>query len=246
MTVYYHDSTANRGYYFYPRNGYTFSEPQDARWWFPCFDEPWDKATSEMYVTVPENYYVSSNGYLESIYHNPNDQTRTFHWVNDYPIATYLMNFIIMSGYAVWEDNYIAPGGDTIPILNMVYAEDSTMAAYDFGNVPAMMQIFSQQFYPYPFSKYGQGAVAPFPYGAMEHQTMTTMNRTGYGATGAWSSAWPTNWLICGGETLSPWRTGVICGSTRDSPPTARGFSPSSFTVTSGSWKNCCSGGRSI
>jgi aminopeptidase N len=177
MTIYYDDSTTNRGYYFYPRNGYSFSEPSDARWWFPCFDEPWDKATSEMFIIVPENYYVASNGYLESVYHNTNDHTKNYHWENDEPIATYLMNFIIMRDYAIWEDQYIAPGNDTIPILNMVFEEDSSMAAYDFENVPAMMQIFSQLFYPYPFNKYGQGAVSPFPYGAMEHQTMTTMNR---------------------------------------------------------------------
>jgi aminopeptidase N len=87
------------------------------------------------------------------------------------------MSFIIMRDYALWEDCYVTPGGDTIPILNLVFEEDSAMAAYDFGNVPAMIQIFNQLFYPYPFNKYGQGAVSPFPYGAMEHQTMTTMNR---------------------------------------------------------------------
>ena len=177
MTIYYHDNTTNRGYYYYPRNGYTVAEPQDARWWFPCFDEPWDKATSEMYVTVPDTYYVCSNGFLESVYHNPYDHTRTFHWENEDPIATYLISFIIMADYALWEDYYVTPGGDTIPILNMVFAEDSAMAAYDFDHVPEMMQIFSDLFYPYPFNKYGQGAVTPFPYGAMENQTLTVMNR---------------------------------------------------------------------
>jgi aminopeptidase N len=177
MTVYYHDSTTNRGYFYYPRNGYTMSEPSDARWWFPCFDEPWDKATSEIFITVPDTYYVCSNGYLESVYHNPNDQTSTFHWENSHPISTYLMNFIIMSGYALWEDYYVDPGGDTIPILNMVFEEDSAMAVYDFEHLPDMMQIFSDRFGPYPFVKYGQGTVTPFPYGAMEHQTMTTINR---------------------------------------------------------------------
>lgn len=176
MTIYYHDNTTNRGYYYYARDAYTMAEPEDARWWFPCFDEPWDKATSEIYATVPEDYYVGSNGYLESVFHNTNDHTKIYHWVNDDPIATYLIN-LIMADYAVWEDIYISATGDTIPILNMVYTEDSVMAAYDFANVPAMMEIFSDLFYPYPFNKYGQGAVSPFPYGAMEHQTMTTMNR---------------------------------------------------------------------
>ena len=176
VTVHYHDYTTNRGYYYYPRDAYTMAEPQDARWWFPCFDEPWDKATSEIYATVPEDYDVGSNGWLESVNHDQQNQTRTYHWVNDDQIATYLIN-LLMADYAVWNDYYIAGPQDSIPILNMVYAEDSTDAIYDFGNVPAMMEVFSDLFYPYPFNKYGQGTVSPYIFGGMEHQTMSTLHR---------------------------------------------------------------------
>jgi aminopeptidase N len=177
VTIYYHDFTTNRGYYYYERDAYTMSEPSDARWWFPCFDEPWDKATSEIRATVPESYDVGSNGYLESVEHDQQNHTRTYHWVNDYPISTYLMN-LIMGDYAVWTDYYVAEPQDSIPILNMVFAEDSSDAAFDFAVIPSMMEIFSDLYYPYPFNKYGQGAVSPFYYGGMEHQTMTTINRS--------------------------------------------------------------------
>ena len=52
------------GYYYFsvdsvvglPANlGYTMSEPSDARFWMPCFDEPWDKATAEVNITVPRH-----------------------------------------------------------------------------------------------------------------------------------------------------------------------------------------------
>lgn len=176
VRIVYHDTSQERGYFHYQLNSYTLTEPQDARWWFPCYDEPWDKATSEIYATVPENYYVGSNGYLERVEHNPGNATRRYHWVNPYPITTYLMN-VIMGDFAVWNDYYINNYGDSIPILNMVFHSDSAAAAYDFANVPAMMAIYSQLFYPYPFNKYGQGAVDPFWAGGMEHQTMTTINR---------------------------------------------------------------------
>ncbi len=177
LTIFYHDTTTNRGYYYFQRDAYTFAEPQDARWWFPCFDEPWDKATSDIFATVPENYEVGSNGYLESVYHYPNDHVRVYHWVNEDPIATYLIN-LVMADYAVWTDYYVTGSGDSIPIVNMVFAEDSSDAVFDFGNVPAMMETYSDLFYPYPFNKYGQAAIYPFQYGAMEHQTMTSLKST--------------------------------------------------------------------
>ncbi len=177
VKVSYHDTLSGRGFYHFERNSYTMAEPQDARWWFPCFDEPWDKATSEIFATVPEEWEVGSNGYMAGVTHDPVGQTRTYHWVNPSPISTYLIN-LIMGDFAAWNDYYVTPVSDSIPIYNMVWREDSSAAAYDFATVPNMMRVFSELFYPYPFNKYGQGAVAPFFYGGMEHQTMTTMNRS--------------------------------------------------------------------
>jgi aminopeptidase N len=176
VKICYHDTLAGRGYYNYPRNSYTMAEPQDARRWFPCYDEPWDKASSEIYATVPESFKVGSNGYLAGIENHPASHTSTYHWVNDSPISTYLIN-LIMGDFATWNDYYINPQGDSIPIFYMVWREDSTAAAYDFATIPAMIGVYSQLFYPYPFVKYGQGAVSPFAFGGMEHQTMTTINR---------------------------------------------------------------------
>ncbi|MEE9553383.1 MAG: M1 family aminopeptidase [candidate division Zixibacteria bacterium] len=176
VEIFYHDYTTNRGYYYYERDAYTMAEPQDARWWYPCFDEPWDKATSETFATVPENYDVGSNGYLESVEHDQQNHTRRYHWVNDYPTTTYLVS-LVMADYAIWTDYYVISDLDSIPVLNMVYAEDSTDADYDFENVPDMIGVFSELFYPYPYNKYGQAAVFPYPYGAMEHLTMTTMHQ---------------------------------------------------------------------
>jgi aminopeptidase N len=153
------------------------SEPQDARRWFPCYDEPWDKATSDIYVTLPETCRVGSNGILTESWNDPGSGTMTYHWVNNYQIATYLIN-LIMGNYATWTDYYISPSGDSLPIFNMCWREDSAAAAYDFAIVPNMIGIYSRLFYPYPFEKYGQGVVAPFAYGGMENQTMTTFNRS--------------------------------------------------------------------
>ena len=176
ITVYYHKNNSGIGYFYYERNAYTLTEPSDARYWFPCFDVPWDKATSELYATVPDTLLVASNGILESIIHDENFHTSTYHWVNNYQIATYLVSFII-GDMASWTDYYIGPENDSLPIYNICWREDSAKAAYDWATVPDMISIFSNLFGPYPFDKYGQGAVQPFSIGGMENQTMSVLNR---------------------------------------------------------------------
>jgi aminopeptidase N len=175
VRIAYRDTLNGRGYFYYPWNSYTMSEPQDARWWFPCYDEPWDKATSEIYAIVQENSKVGSNGYLADVIHDPVNHTRAYHWVNEYPIATYLIS-LVFGDYATWTDYYIRPNGDSVPIFYMVTHDDSANAAYDFATIPQMMAIYSDLFGSYPFNKYGQASVGPFNYGAMENQTLTTIN----------------------------------------------------------------------
>ncbi len=47
------------------RIAWTQSEPEYARHWFPCFDSPNERCTSELLATVPEDYFVLSNGVLK-------------------------------------------------------------------------------------------------------------------------------------------------------------------------------------
>ncbi|MFQ5905951.1 MAG: hypothetical protein ACE5JA_05205, partial [bacterium] len=64
------------GYYWFSDAGgmpettaYTMTEPSDSRYWFPCYDEPWDKADMgcNINVEVPAGYVVASNGLLMSV-----------------------------------------------------------------------------------------------------------------------------------------------------------------------------------
>ena len=48
-------------------------------------------------------------------------------------------------------------------------------ALADLARLPQMIDYFSQVFGPYPFEKYGNAVVSMSTYGAMEHQTMTTL-----------------------------------------------------------------------
>ncbi|HEX7878133.1 MAG TPA: M1 family metallopeptidase, partial [Candidatus Eisenbacteria bacterium] len=167
----FHGGVHDRGIYF-PRDDqpttlatHTFSEPEDARWWFPCHDVPNDKATLDMVVTVPADHVVGSNGVLlEEI--ALEDGRRRFVWRETRPLATYLMTFQAAPYVLLHDDRVLG-----VPIVNYVYPADSAEALVAFEPVPAMIDFFSQVFGPYPFDKYGH-TEASFP-GGMEHQSLS-------------------------------------------------------------------------
>ncbi|MBM3324564.1 MAG: T9SS type A sorting domain-containing protein, partial [Calditrichaeota bacterium] len=90
---------------------------------------------------------------------------------NDHPICTYLMS-LSAAPYARWYD--ALPGGDQVRYFT--FHQDSAAAVYDWARTPQMIAQFSEQFGPYPFDDYGMAEADIFyGWGAMEHQTFTTM-----------------------------------------------------------------------
>lgn len=158
---------------------YTMSEPSDARYWMPCYDDPSDKALSEISVRVPDGFIAASNGMLESTTDN-HDGSTTYDWVENYPIATYLM-CATASRFSVVQRNYVKANGDTIPVQYYVYPEDSAAAVSnsecDIDTVVSMLKFYSSIYGEYAFEKYGMTCIEPFKYGGMEHTTITTLNR---------------------------------------------------------------------
>jgi len=171
VAVDYTASPPSRGFYYYGRNSYTFAEPYDGRYWWPCYDLPNDKATLDVYCTAPDSNVCVSNGVLVSV--TPGAPgTKVYHWQETHPLATYLVA-VTVGNYWQWTQM-----SGSIPILQNVFPEDSTKAKFDFANMPTMIPTFAARWGPYAFDKYGQVAVTPFSAGGMEHQTMTTINRT--------------------------------------------------------------------
>jgi aminopeptidase N len=155
--------------------GYTMSEPSDARFWLPCYDEPWDKATAEIRATVPAGFVAASNGVLEDTVANP-DGTVTWHWREDHQIATYLLA-VTISKWSVSTYPLTLSTGKVIPVQYFVWRSDSAACAAYLPTVAQMITNLGVLFGPYPFDKYGMTGVAPFLFGGMEHQTITTLLR---------------------------------------------------------------------
>lgn len=150
----------------------TVSQPIYARTWWPCIDRPDDKFTLDLHYTVPDWMTAVANGVLLGV-DDPGDGTRTFHWRETTPIASYLVS-IAATDYVRLDDVYDSSVGP-VPVTHYVFPEDSLDAVTSFSNVPAMMGAFAGRFGEYPFAdeKYGMAAIRFL--GGMEHQTLTSI-----------------------------------------------------------------------
>lgn len=151
------------------------SEPFAAPLWWPCIDNPADKATIETEITVPQGNKAGSNGILQRTQDNA-DGTTTYFWREDSPLSTYLVS-VAASNYERFEDSYTALDGvTTMPLVYYVYPEHLDVARTKFAVTRSAIGIFANLFGEYPFihEKYG---MAEFPFGgAMEHQTLTSIS----------------------------------------------------------------------
>ncbi len=188
---------SNFGNYIYPKNYvvthgnnpstlvaeklvYSQSEPDWARNWFPCNDQPDDKAFSSVAIKVPTGFNAASNGTLEK---TEMDETGvTYFFSSQFQMATYLIcaNASKFYNYSV---TYHGMERD-IPLNYYVWDVDkdsNSKTGYNAANAfkydTLLMKICESKFGPYPWESYGIVAVEPYMFGGMEHQTLTTAHR---------------------------------------------------------------------
>jgi aminopeptidase N len=152
---------------------YSLSEPYGAKDWWPCKDDPGDKADSaDIIVTCDSTYKVGSQGILASMV-NHGDGRSTYHWKERYPIASYLIS-IAVTNYVQFSNWFRYSAADSMEVLNYVLPEHYSNALENLPRVVDMLSIYSDLFGLYPFikEKYGH---AEFQSGGMEHQTMTSI-----------------------------------------------------------------------
>ncbi|MFZ0391694.1 MAG: M1 family metallopeptidase, partial [Calditrichia bacterium] len=152
---------------------WSLSEPFGAPGWWPCKDDPADKADSVfMEVILPDSLLTVSNGLLKSE-QSLTGGRKSYRWETRYPVSTYLVA-LTATNFSQFQDWYISTGGDSMPVDFYVYPEHLNAAIEDFNVTVPMMNFFATVFGEYPFlqEKYG---LVEFPWGgAMEHQTITS------------------------------------------------------------------------
>lgn len=168
-----------------PAQIWTQGEPEDNHRWFPCYDYPDDKATTEQYITTGNSEIAISNGTLVETLNNA-DGTRTFHWKMEQPHSTYLTSLVV-GDYVKLTDAY-----KNISLEYYTYKGTEKTALRAFAETPEMMRFFTGRLnHEYPYSKYAQTVVAAFFFGGMENITATTHSDTEILTSGgkAWSDA---------------------------------------------------------
>ncbi|TWT74561.1 Aminopeptidase N [Posidoniimonas polymericola] len=160
--------TAKDGYPAGDTHLWTQGEPHEARHWFPNFDYPNEKSTSEVICHVPSEMTVLSNGSLVST--DEADGQKTVHWKQDLPHASYLI-CLAAGKFAELTDQ----AGD-IPLGFYTQPSLAEHAKNSFADTAKIMEFYQQEIgVPYPWAKYYQVTGRDFIAGGMENTTLTVL-----------------------------------------------------------------------
>lgn len=172
-----YNAQPSQGLYFRtPEMGYppadehlwTQGESTTSRNWFPCFDWPNDKLTSELTCRVPDGMVVLSNGRQTAAV--PTNGLLAVTWLQDKPHANYLIT-LVAGNFRALTDHH-----DKLPLAFWTLPSDATNAASGFQGTRDMMTFFEAfTGTPYPWAKYDQVCVEDFVAGGMENTSLTVL-----------------------------------------------------------------------
>ena len=147
---------------------WTQGETQSNSVWFPTIDNPTEKMTDEIYMTVDDKYITLSNGLLTDSKKNT-DGTRTDHWKMDLPHAPYLVMMAVGEFKKVTDEPW---NGKEVSYY--VEKEYEPHAKAIFGKTKKMIEFYSNKLgVPYAWPKYSQIVVRDYVSGAMENTSAT-------------------------------------------------------------------------
>jgi len=171
----------------------TLSESYEDRDWWPCKADMQDKAdTVDITVSVPwrsnnanyasatDTFWVASNGTLVDSTIDVAGRSRTFKYINRYPIASYLV-CLGVARYNRYYRGTIPIGGYNVPVVYYIMAgKSATSAIAAMDKATEMLTVFSRKFGDYGFVDPARGGKHGFyeglsSAGGMEHQTFSAI-----------------------------------------------------------------------
>ncbi|MBI3471860.1 MAG: M1 family metallopeptidase, partial [Candidatus Solibacter usitatus] len=151
-----------KGLYFGERYAWSQGFPESQRHWFPVYDFPNDKATSELVVRAPAGWDVVSNGRLIEA------RDGVYHWLQDKPHSTYLISL------AAGEFDRREESFHGIPLRYYVPRGQAANIPVSFGRTASAMEFFTTRIGSYPWDQFAQVVVPENLYGGMENTSAVT------------------------------------------------------------------------
>ena len=147
------------------------NEPHMATWWFPANDHPRDKASFDIWISVPRGNTVVANGVLVSRKRHGNRPV--YHWRATEPMAPYLAFFAAGS----FDTRSTSCNGipSYVAVSRQPLAGNRGLQAKGLADLTcAVVTAYSGVLGPYPFGATG-GVVTHLPVSfALENQTRPT------------------------------------------------------------------------
>lgn len=181
VNVRYHAQPEHGLYFRTPEMGYpqgdtqvwSQGEAEFHRFWFPCYDYPNDRFTTEVICHAPEGMEVISNGRLASKERAPQGGLIRWHWKQEQPHVNYLI--ALAAGHFHRLD---AQAGRT-PLALFVPPSEKAQAALAFRDTQPILTFFEQETgTPFPWDKYYQVYCHDFLAGGMENTSCSFMAGT--------------------------------------------------------------------
>jgi len=175
VKVYYHHKDVSDNA-FYVSGGFVFTdcEPQGARKWFPCWDQPSDKATVDITAKVPNNVLLGSNGRLADSVQVAD--TIWYNWISRDPVPTYITVITARANYNLDIVYWPRPSTPEEPMPVRFYYNPGENPDYIKSIINPMISVFSDYYGEHPFEKDGFATLnSAFQWGGMENQTLTSL-----------------------------------------------------------------------
>ena len=160
--------TREMGYAPQDEHVWSQGEATQTRHWFPCFDAPNEKFTSEVTCRVPEGMVVLSNG--RKVSEEKSAGLVAVRWSQDKPHANYLVT-LVAGHFQALQSRY-----QELPLAFWTTPSDAPQAASSFRDTPDMLAFFEREIgVPFPWAKYDQVCIRDFTHGGMENTSLTTL-----------------------------------------------------------------------
>ena len=162
--------TPEMGYPEQDTHLFTQGESHLAPHWYPNYDYPNERSSSEVICRVPEEMTVISNGRLVSEQIDPKSGLKAVTWYQEKPHVNYLIALVAGNLKKIESKYKDIPIAFYTPTSLIEYAQNS------FKDTADMLEYYEREIgVPYPWDRYDQAAVQDFVMGGMENTTLTIL-----------------------------------------------------------------------